>query len=219
MSITRILIADAQPLFAEALGVALDRESDFSVVQKHPVSGPEVVEEVVTERPDVCLIDFWMPEMSGPAVTNSILARGEQAKVILLSWFHGVREIQNTFNCGAVGFLPKSVKIAQVAEAVRWARDGLPLVYPKEMEEIIRTISGRNEEAAKVWERFAALTPREIQILDLLGHGRPLKEMAETLSISHATMRTHVQKILEKTKTHTQMEAVALARKYGLIQS
>lgn len=212
-----VLIADSQRLFAEALGDALSLRPDLDVIAERPTSGPETVEAVLSLKPDVTLIDYWMASMEGAAVTARIVARLPEAKVILLSWFHGTREVKHALTAGAVGFLPKSVQVEDVAEAIRWAHAGQAPVYPEELEKLVRNISVRDEQATEAWRRLAKLTPREVQILELLAYGQPIAQVARKLEITPATLRTHIHKILDKTGTGSQIEALSLARRYGLI--
>lgn len=219
MGKTRILIADAQSLLAESLAGVLKREKDFLVLDEYPASGREVLDAVFRCSPEVALIDYWMPGMDGPAVTNAITREAPDVKVILLSWFYGVRDIKAALEAGAVGFLPKNVSVGQVVDAIRDAKGGSSLIYPEQMARAMERLEKGDRVASQVWQRLGELTPRELEILELLANGEPIKVLADRLSISVHTLRTHVHRILEKTGTRSQMEAVALARRYGLIQS
>jgi len=160
-----------------------------------------------------------MTGIEGPAITALSMVRNSSVKIILLSWFHGDREIERALSCGAVGFLPKSLPIADVVEAVKWAYAGQSPVFPDELGELVEKLKGRAEGTRDAWRRLGTLTPRELEILQLLALGRPVGEVADQLSISTRTLRTHINNILVKTETHSQMEALSLARTHGLIQT
>lgn len=215
----KILIADSQPLFAEALAGVLGRERDLIAFEEYPASGREAIDGVYRLEPDVALIDYWIPGMEGPAVTNAITREAPGVKVIMLSWFYGVREIKRSLEAGAIGFIPKNVSVRQVAAAIRDAQAGSSIVYPEQIAKMMERLDLGDRVATQVWERLRELTPRELEILELLAHGDPVKVLADRLSISVHTLRTHIHRILEKTGTRSQMEAVATARRYGLIQS
>lgn len=214
-----MLVGDSQPLFAEALAGVLAREHDLVVFDEYPASGRDAIDAAFRLEPDVALIDYWIPGLEGPAVTNAITREAPRVKVIMLSWFYGVREIRSSLEAGATGFLPKNVSVAQVVEAIRDAHAGSSLVYPEQIAKMMERLDLGDKAAGKVWKKLRELTPRELEILALLAHGEPINVLADRLSISVHTLRTHIHRILDKTGTRSQMEAVALARRYGLIQS
>ncbi|MGH2810751.1 MAG: response regulator, partial [Actinomycetota bacterium] len=173
-----VLVADSMPLFAEALGGVLSQQTDIRVLASRPSSGLDTVETVGSLRPDVALVDYWMPDMEGSAAVRLIRGRHPQLKVIILSWFHGAREIEESLNAGAVGFLPKHVTVAQVADAVRRAHAGESPVYLKELEEMFLSISRRGDTAAATWEKLQGLSKRQLQVLALLAENLAPKEAA-----------------------------------------
>lgn len=213
-----VLVADSQYLFAQSLGEALKRRG-FHVLKAHPSSGFAALKTILDVLPEVVLLDYWMAEVEGPAITAMALARQPEMKVVLLSWFHGPREIRKALDCGAVGFLPKASTVEDVVEAIKWAVAGQVPVFPRELREMIKTVEARGESTRSAWKRLGKLTPRELEILRLLSIGHPLKYLADKLSISPATLRTHINNILVKTETHSQLEVLSLARSHGLIQT
>ncbi|MGH2670892.1 MAG: response regulator [bacterium] len=219
MSKITVIVADAQHLFAEALGVALGRYPELEIHNHSPATGLEVIEVATTLDPDVVLLDFWMVGMEGPPTTRLLGKRAPRSKVLLLSWLHGPQQVEEALEAGAVGFLPKSLTLDQVAGAIRRAHAGESPVYSSELEELVRTIEAREHEVARISQRLLTLTPREIQILTMLSFGEPFDDVADKLSISPGTLRTHVHNILKKTGARSQIEAIAMARHYGLIQT
>lgn len=211
----KVLIADALSLFAEALGVAIGLEPDIFVFPEHPVNGPVALEAVVRLKPDVALIDFWMPDMDGPTLAAAIDARVPKCKVILLSWMFGAAQIQQALSNGAWGLLPKDVRLAQVASAIRQAHRG-------EISNVPNQLVGQIEERIREGEvdlfRFYTLTPREIEILTLLNFGQTISVIAKRLVVSPKTVRNHISQLLAKTNCQSQIEVVAKARGCGFLK-
>ncbi|MGI8425253.1 MAG: LuxR C-terminal-related transcriptional regulator [Actinomycetota bacterium] len=219
LPVIRVLVADSQPLLADSLALALQAYHwDFEVLDERPVTAVDVVEIVHREQPDVTLIDFWM-EMDAPATTRMILSRDPDQKIIVLSWFHGPREVEHSLDAGAVGFLPKSLKVDQVAEGIRRAHAGERPIFPEQLAEIVRTIKGRDEGADLAWQKLVDLTPREILVLKMLSLGKGVADISKELFVSPSTVRKHIFNTLQKLDAHSQLEAIALARRYGLLQT
>lgn len=217
MDATLVVIADAQYLFAESLATALTERAGLKVVPDHPNRGSDVLTLVASERPDVALVDYWLPDMDGPSVIGQLRARAPATKVITLSWFHGRREVQQALHNGAVGFLPKGVRVDQVAEAIARAQDGEDPVFAEELTKLVRTITARNNALGDIAQRFAVFTPRELDVLQLIAAGLSARMIARRLDIREATVRTHITRILAKTEAGSQLEVVAMARDQGLV--
>lgn len=214
---TRVLIADAQFLVADALGTALEARAGLTVLEDRPREGIETLRAVTTHWPEIVLLDFWLPDMPGPAVIRELLARAPETKVLTLSWFHGPKQVQEALQAGAVGFLPKSLSVDRVAEGIARALQGDDPVFAEKLAEMVDTITARAAYLQNASSRFASLTVRELEILRLLGAGLSSTAIARRLYISHATVRTHVTRILSKVDASSQLEAVAMAREEGLV--
>lgn len=208
-----VLVADAQRLLAESLRVSLSLEPDMDVIDEHPSSGLDAVEVLVRTKPDVALVDYWMTGMEGPALTRLALSRSPGLKIVLLGWFHGQNEIEAAKEAGATAFLSKELSDKDLARGVRQVAHGDAAARAKPRGR--QPAPAAAEGAA--WQKLVSLTPREIEILSQLAIcGRP-QEAAKQLSITQNTMRLHIQHILAKTGARNQVEAVAMARKHGLI--
>lgn len=221
----RVLIADGQPLLSECLALALERFDDLVPLTDREPTGPDAVEAMHRHQPDVALLDYWMPGIGGPESSGEVLSQLAGYKVIFLSWFYASRpwydapgDIERALAAGAVGFLPKHVRVEVVADAVRQAHAGANPVFPDGLEELLVRMRKHRREAGAMWQELAKLTPREIEIIELLATGMTVQDAAAALLVTTTTVRTHVQRILQKTQTHSQGAAIATARNYGLIQ-
>jgi len=152
--------------------------------------------------------------MAGPAVANTILS-ALATKVVLLGWLFGPAEVQNGLSAGAAGFFPKDVSFADFMVGLATVLEGKAPVLPsnlKPFNDLDKVNAGR-----EVWGRLGSLGRREVEIVQELSRGRRVGDIATAMSISPATVRTHVSNILRKLDVRTQSEAVALCRRYELI--
>lgn len=213
---TRVLVADTQTLFGQAVGTALDQEPDIEVIRQYPTRGRDALETIEHHQPDVVVYDNWMLEVDGPTATRALASSAPATKVLILSWYHGPVHIQAALNAGAAGFLPKSLRLDQLIEAVRRAAAGDPLVFGEELARLIEGIDERFGSGSEFGERFASLSPREMQVVRALA-AAPAAQVAESLGISAGTLKNHIHHIMAKTSTATQLEMVSLARQLGLV--
>lgn len=214
----RVVVADAQRLFGEALAAALHAEAGFQVPVGCPTTGSDTIDLIERVRPDVSLVDFWLPDMDGAAVVRAVQARSPGARVLVLSWFHGPGQINAAMEAGAAGFLPKGLSLVQVIDAVHRAAATEGRVYARELAELVRQIEGKADEAQAVADRFATLTARELDILRFLNEGLSMTEVGEQLGIKAGTVKNHLHKILAKTKSGSRAEALAAARRLKLLK-
>lgn len=211
-----VLVADSQLLFAETLAISLGMKPDIRVFDEYPATAREAIEATRRLQPDVALLDYWLLE-GGPAAAEAIRFLSPPTKVLLLSWELSPDYISNSVSSGAVGFLPKSISVNEVAEAVRRAEAGQSFVYQDKLTRMFARLQRQYEETARLAERFRELTPRQLQVLGMLGAGFPIEEVGKRLGISRGTVMLHINKILTRTGARSQSEVVALARQAGLI--
>lgn len=214
----RVLVADAQLLFAEALGGLIDLHPDMSVCPILPTTGCGAMEAAIHHHPDVILLDLWMPDIEGPAAARMMLAKDSRLKVIIVAWFFGTEHIERALSAGAVGFLPKSIGVGKVIEGIRSAAQGESPILLSELEELFKKVSKRGDRAAQTLTRLEGLSPRELQILTLLSLHLSIQEVADELVISPTTVKTHVRNMLRKTDSRSTREIVNMAMSCGLIR-
>jgi len=212
----RVLLADPQLLFADCLALSLSDEPGIKVISEHPTQAQEAIDTALRVRPDICLFDFWLGGMEGPAATAALLQQEPEAKVILLSWMHLPHDISVALASGAVGFLPKDISYHELIRAIRNAADGHSPVGP----EWLGSVRNRKEDdSLSRWRQVQSLTRREVDLLRRLAAGLRPEEVAQEFGVQISTVRRHMHNILQKTDARSQMEAVALARLHGVLPS
>lgn len=217
MTPVRVLIADTQTLFSDALARSLAAWEDLAVLGELPCTGVAAIQAAASHKPDVVLLDYWLAEMDGPVTARQLLARLPATKVLHLSWFHGRDQVEASLASGAVGFLPKGVRVPQVVEAIRRAVAGECPVFEERLGRMVGAIEQRADEVDGDAERFATLTPRELEVVRELARGAPVAEVARRLGITYGTARTHHRRVLAKTESSSNLEVIAKAKNQGLV--
>lgn len=205
-------------MFADALTRSLQRADGIEVVCHGAMSGSQAVEEFGRVRPDVALLDYFLGEVNGCQATRAIRQSSPTARVILLSGVYGPDHIEGALAVGASGFLPKSLGVAQVVEAIRQAHRGRPLVYADDLANLLDELRVRIRHGDDLYSRYGTLTEHELDILRHLGEGKTTSEAAKCLAMSAGTMKNQLTRIFAKTGAATRMEAIDTARRTGLLR-
>ena len=166
----RVLIVDDQRTFGEALGMALGKERDLSVVEV-VTDGATAVAASERHHPDVVLMDVAMPGMDGIEATRQIKLDEPDTAVIVLTGEVGDLTIGRAVQAGADGCMPKTEAVLDLAGAVRRAHNGEDLLDDEMVERSLRKLRHRRQQDASVEERLERLTPRELEILELTAAG------------------------------------------------
>lgn len=217
MTPIRVLVSDPQVLVADALAGALERYDDLEVVSARPESGSDAVQAAVVYEPQVILTEFWVRDMSGPAAIELLLGKVPDARVLVISWFHGPDQIHQALDAGAVAFLPKSLRVPQVHEAILRAHAGENPVFAEELSRLVDLLERRSRYVTDMGERLRSLSGRELEVLQLIAVGLPNNDIAKRLNLAPGTVRTHIHQILSKTGARSQVEAVAIARDHEIV--
>jgi DNA-binding NarL/FixJ family response regulator len=199
----RVLIADDQQLIRTGFRMILAAESDIEVIGE-AANGAEAVALTSELHPDVVLMDIRMPELDGIEATRRILAQPHQPKpsVLILTTFERDEYVYAALRAGASGFLLKDVPAHKLAAGIRTVGDGDALLAPSITRRLI--------------EQFE-LTPREIEVFQLLASGMTNNEIAAELIVGDTTVKTHVARILTKLGVRDRIQAVILAYETGHI--
>lgn len=207
--LTRVLVVDDHQTFAELLARALDAEPDLVCVG-HARDSAEALALAEQLEPDVVLMDLRLPGRDGISATADLTAAFPDLKVLILTAHAGQPEIARAGLAGASGFLAKDGALAEVLAALRTARRGSLILPPS----VIASFSTQ----ASPSDADPGLTPRELEVLRLLGQGRDPRGIAKELGVSLYTCRGYIKNVLAKLEVHSQLEAVVVASRTGLIQ-
>ncbi|WP_308313391.1 response regulator transcription factor [Streptomyces sp. G1] len=215
----RVVIADDQDLVRTGFRMILTaRGIDVVGVA---ADGVEAVSEVRRLRPDVVLLDVRMPRLDGLEAARQILAEAPECRVIMLTTFDLDQYVYAALAAGASGFLLKDVTPEYLANAVRLVDTGDALLSPsitrRLVERCASTSAARGGGTAAPHPDLDVLTPREREVLTLMGHGLSNAELAQEFTLSEATVKTHVARIFAKLSLRDRAQAVVLAYETGLV--
>jgi DNA-binding NarL/FixJ family response regulator len=212
-----ILLADDHALMRSGLRGMLEAQDDMRVVGE-AADGAEAVEVALKLRPDVVIMDIRMPRLDGIEATKRLLAHAGAPRVLVLTTFDLDEYVWEAMRAGAGGFMLKDAPPGQLAEAVRSVASGESLLAPAVTRRLIeRYVATPPPGAARSGERFAELTERELEVLELIARGSSNREIAEQLFLSEATVKTHVTRIFSKLELRDRVQAVVLAYEHGLV--
>jgi DNA-binding NarL/FixJ family response regulator len=217
----RVLIADDQALIRTGFAMILTARG-IDVVGE-AADGVEAVAAARRLRPDVVLMDIRMPNMDGLEAARRVLEQAPHCRVIMLTTFDLDRYVYAALTMGASGFLLKDVSADHLAAAVRLVRTGDALLAPSITRRLVERYAAGDPKAGHVPQRkqvhrdLAALTPRELEVLTLMGRGLSNTELADRLTLSEATVKTHVARIFTKLALRDRAQAVVLAYETGLV--
>jgi DNA-binding NarL/FixJ family response regulator len=211
----RVVIADDQTLVRGGFRMILGAAGVPVVAEA--ADGGQAVAAVLKHRPDVVLMDIRMPEMDGLEATRRILAAraGSECRIIMLTTFDLDQYVYEAITAGASGFLLKDVSPEQLVAAVRLVRSGDALLAPSITRRLVERFAPAAAGSAAGRE-LSDLTPRELEVLRWLARGLSNAELAAELTLSEATVKTHVARILAKLGLRDRVQAVVLAYETGL---
>jgi DNA-binding NarL/FixJ family response regulator len=215
--VIRVLIADDQALVRGGFRLILEAQKDMEVVGEAS-DGREAIAQARELRPDVVLMDIRMPELDGLEATRRLLADGEEARVLILTTFDLDEYVYEAMKSGASGFLLKDVRPEQLADAVRVVAAGDALLAPAITRRLVEQFVSRPAPGSGVPSELSELTERELEILKLVARGLSNAEIASSLFLSEATVKTHVTHILAKLRLRDRVQTVVLAYESGLVQ-
>ena len=206
----RVLLVDDHAVVRSGIGAVLAASDDMNLVGEAG-DGEEAVKLCGEVKPDVVLMDLFMPRMDGVAATETIHKRWPQIHIIALTSFKDKEYVEGALKAGATSYLLKNISADELAAAIRRAAAGQSSLSPEAAQVLIQKVNEPNSPAE-------SMTAREKEILGLMVNGLSNKEMADSLFISPSTVKFHVSSILSKLGVASRTEAVALALKSHLVK-
>ena len=205
----RVLVVDDHAVVREGLRTFLELQQGIEVAGE-AADGEEAIEAAERLRPDVVLMDLVMPALDGLAAMRAIRERVPGARVIVLTSFADDDKLLPALRAGAAGYLLKNAEPQELARAVRAANAGEALLDPHVAARLVDALAGEKEPLDR-------LTPREREVLQLIGRGFSNKRIAQGLRLSEKTVKTHVGHVLAKLGVDDRTQAAVFAVRAGLI--
>lgn len=210
----RILLADDQSLFREALRMLISSQPDLEVVGE-AANGAEAVKLADSFRPNVVLMDLQMPVMNGVAATRQLHSTQPDCHVIALTTFDGDEYIFDCLRAGAVGYLLKDAPSENLFAAIRAAARGESFLQPSVTTRVLAEFTRLSDQPVASVTLVEPLSDREHEILRLIAKGSTNREIAEALFITEGTVKNHVTNILSKLNVRDRTQAALKARELG----
>ncbi|MEI7032574.1 response regulator transcription factor [Streptomyces pratensis] len=219
----RLLIVDDDPLVRAGLTLMLGGDDGIDIVGEG-ADGHEVAELVERLRPDVVLMDLRMPGMDGLTATERLRSRPAAPEVIVLTTFHADEHVLRAIRAGAAGFVLKDTPPARIVESVRRVAAGDPVLSPAVTRQLMDRAAGggrddRAGRAERARTRFGELAEREQEVAVAVGRGASNAQIAGSLYLSVATVKTHVSRILAKLGLDNRVQIALLVHDAGLLDT
>ena len=193
----RLLLADDQELVCQGLQAMLDLEPDIEVIGVAS-NGQVAVQQVETLQPDVVLMDVRMPIMDGREATRIICQKFPSIKVLVVSTFDEDDYVAHSIKAGAKGYLLKDMPVEELVQAIRLVARGYTQMAPGLMEKMLDGMAQGMDQKKTEQSELVELTPREVEVMNLIGKGITNREIAKELYIAEGTVKTHVTNILNR---------------------
>ena len=213
MEVIKILVVDDHPVVREGISAMLQHEPDFRIVGEAS-NGREAIDRARELEPDVVLMDLRMPEIDGVEAISRIKAEKPETKFIILTTYSDDEYIFKGIAAGARAYLLKDAPREELFRAIRTVSHGESLIQPVVASKVLDRLVELSQKTASP----EALSEREIEVLKLMAKGVSNKDIADQLSITQSTVKTHITSIFQKLDVTTRTEAVTTALKKGIIQ-
>jgi DNA-binding NarL/FixJ family response regulator len=212
----RVLIVDDDDLMRAGLKAVLSSDDEIDVMGEAG-DGRTAIQQARAGRPDVVLMDVRMPDLDGISATRELLAVSPEIRVAILTTFERDEYIFGALSAGASGFLLKRTKPEELIAAIHTLAAGDSLLSPSVTTKVIERMAGQPATPPEASKRLDELTPREREVLELIGRGLSNGEIAAAFFIEESTVKTHVKRILMKLKLRDRVQAVIFAYESGLV--
>lgn len=213
----RLLIVDDHTLFREGLAAIIRSEPDVEIVG---LAG--TVQQAITlareTRPEIILMDFEIPDGSGPDATRAILAENPGCKIVFLTIFEDKQKLIEAVRAGAKGYLLKNMRPAKLVAALRSVYQGEGALSRTMTLRLMEELSRTKEPARPGDGALTRLTQREVEVLQEIALGATNQEISRRLFLSENTVKHHIHSILDKLNVSDRREASHFARQHGLVK-
>jgi DNA-binding NarL/FixJ family response regulator len=200
----RIIVVDDQSVVRQGFVALINTVSDMEVVAEG-INGEQAIELYRQHKPDVMLIDLRMPIIGGVEAIAKIRQESPEARLIVLTTYDGDEDIYRSLQAGAKGYLLKDMFFEELETAIRSVHAGSRRIPAVIAERLAERMSG------------SALTDRELEVLELIVKGQSNKEIAKSLNISEATVKSHINSLLSKLGVTDRTQAATTALQRGLV--
>lgn len=208
MSQIRLVIADDHPVVRAGLRTMLSNQPDFLLVGEAS-SGSEAVEQAIRLHPDVVLMDLRLPVLDGAKATAQIRAHQLTTAVLILTTYESTVDILRAIEAGATGYLLKDAQSEELVAAIRAVAQGKAVLAPNVATRLVHQVSKPAQKA---------LSTRELEVLALVAQGASNKEIARTLHLSEATVKSHLLHLFSKLDVSDRTAAVTVALERKLLR-
>lgn len=208
----KVLLVDDHEMVRMGLSSYLETEADIEVIGEAS-DGEEGVQLALLHKPDVILMDLVMEKKDGIEATKEIMAALKDTKIIVLTSFIDDEKVYPVIEAGAFSYLLKTTRANEIANAIRSAYKGEAIVEAQVTNKMMQRM--REKSVPLLHEQ---LTPRELEVLCLIGHGKSNQEIAEELFIGIKTVKTHVSNVLAKLAVEDRTQIAIYAHRHGLVE-
>ena len=219
-----VLIVDDHPIIREGLRKILEMESDIEVIAEAG-TGQQALDVARQAQPDVMLLDINLPNLNGLQVTGQLKADRTRTAVVLLTAYDDEEQVLHAMRAGASAYCPKDIEMDRLLEVIRQVSRGNFVIGGKVYNErgVQDWLNTKVEALAGPYvvdtgEHFVPLSPREMEILRCVTRGLSNKEIAQTLGISHQTVKNHMTSILDKLNVDDRTQAAVYALQRGWVR-
>ena len=214
---TSVVIVDDQTLVRHGLRLIIGSEPDFEVVGEAG-DGNEALDLIARCQPDVALMDIRMPNLDGVEACKRLSKAGSSTRVLMLTTFGGEDFVYAALRAGASGFLLKTAPPDRLIGAIRTVADGEALLDPQVTRRLIETYVDQPPPGQQRSSALPPLTDRETDVLREVARGASNSEIASTLHLSEATVKTYIGRILTKLSLRDRAQMVVTAYETGLVR-
>lgn len=208
----RVLLADDHAVLREATAELVDHQPDMDVVGQAG-TGEETIAQAKALRPDVVVMDIAMPRHNGLEATKRIVAECPDTKVLVLTAHEDAGHIIPLLEAGALGYLPKTVGLNELLDAIRVTNRGESVLPSAVASVVVQHLARKQDRVPE-----ADLTEREIEVLCLLAQGLTNRQIAHELDLSTRTVEAHLTHIYTKLDVSSRIEAALVAQRRGWVK-